>query len=218
MTFHDISVLLGPSTVHFPGIAPIAERRIYSRIEGGQPAESSAWCLDSHAGTHVDAPKHFVLGGTGIDELDLSIFVGSALVWNIRREAGAIEPSDLPTRAQLGGIRRVLLKTRNTAFADDHAFHSDYIALGIDGAHHLLDLGVQLIGIDYLSIESFVSPDYPVHKAIFEAEAVPIEGLDLRSIAPGTYELIALPLRLDAGEASPVRAILCDAKRNPEWV
>lgn len=196
--------------VHFPGVAPVADRHLYSTIESGQPSEASSWWLDSHAGTHVDAPRHFLADGATIERLSPDIFFGPALVWDVTREVGAIEPPDLPDGDALRGVERLLLRTSNVRFSSDTAFHPEYVALSLAGALHLVGNGVRLVGIDYLSIEALSSPEYPVHKALFRGGSVPLEGLDLSLVPPGRYTLIAVPLKLQAGEASPVRALLID--------
>ena len=102
----------------------------------------------------------------------------------------------------------MLLKTRNSALWDRQSFERDYIALSLDGAKLLMERGVKLIGIDYLSIEAFGVEGHPVHRTLLGAGIVIIEGLDFRRVTPGVYELYCLPLRIAGGDGSPCRAIL----------
>jgi arylformamidase len=118
-----------------------------------------------------------------------------------------IEPAQL-AHLPLDGHTRLLLKTRNSALWDRRSFARDYVALSLAGARLLIERGVKLIGVDYLSIEAFGAEGHPVHKALLGAGVVILEGLDFRRVTPGVYELYCLPLRIAGGDGSPCRAVL----------
>jgi arylformamidase len=162
--------------------------------------------LDVHTGTHVDAPTHFLAAGTTVDALPLDRLVGAAIVADVPTE-GSVGPECLESLALPTNVRRVLLRTRNGELWTRPAFEPDYTALSGDGARWIVQRGIQLIGIDYLSIQRFGDPP-DAHRVLLEAGVVILEGIDLRRATPGEYELLCLPLRLSGAEAAPARAVL----------
>ncbi len=175
-------------------------------ISRGEPANVSSLKLGSHTGTHMDAPRHFIEGAKSIDTLPLDLLIGPALVLEVDADR-LVEPRHL-TDPRIASHTRVLLKTRNSSLWDRQSFAREYVALSLEGARHLIDRGVKLIGIDYLSIEAFGAEGHPVHKTLLGAGIVVLEGLDFRTVTPGVYELYCLPLRIAGGDGSPCRAIL----------
>jgi arylformamidase len=164
--------------------------------------------MGAHTGTHVDAPCHFILGGTGVDTLDLNVLVGPALV--VEALGAAVVTAEtlagLPIPA---GSERVLLRTRNSDLWARGAreFAEDFIGVSEDGARWLIEHGVRLVGVDYLSVAPF-GQSAPTHQALLHAGVVVVEGLDLSGIAPGVYHLVCLPLKIVDGDGAPARAIL----------
>jgi arylformamidase len=205
----DLTVPISPRMPVFPGDPAVAVDPL-DRIAKGDPADVSRYCLGSHTGTHVDPPRHFVPGAPAIDELPLAMLVGPARVVDLARVAGAIGAVDLEAVAISAGTERLLLKTRNSRLWSDpeHPFARDYVALAEDAARWLIDRGVRLVGIDYLSIERFDAPGHPVHHALLAAGVVVVEGLDLRFATPGDHHFICLPLKVTGGDGGPARAIL----------
>jgi arylformamidase len=170
----------------------------------------SALELGSHTGTHIDAPRHFFPQGSPVDAIPLDRLIGPALVLDFPSEVGAIGERELRAR-DLRGARRVLCRTRNSAEWKHHRFTPEYVYLAPDGAEFLVRQGVELVGIDYLSIERFNSEDYPVHRMLLERNVVIVEGLDLSEVSEGDYRLICLPLRLAGLDGAPARAVLVGA-------
>ena len=205
MALIDISLPIREGMIVYEGDPDISVRPALS-LERGDPANVSTLRLGSHTGTHMDAPLHFIDGATGIDALALDTLIGPALVAETDAER-LIEPAHL-ARLPLERHTRVIFKTRNSSLWDRTSFVRDYVALSLDAAKLLIERGVKLIGIDYLSIEGFDSPGHPVHKLLLGAGMVILEGLDLRRVTPGPYELYCLPLRIAGGDGSPCRAVL----------
>ncbi len=203
---YDISRPLYDGGLIYPGDPEIRIRSHHS-IARGDPADVSSLALGSHTGTHVDAPSHFVPGGETVDRIPLERLFGEALVLDVQGPIAAIGAAEL-ARHDLDGHRRVLLRTRNSAFATDRDFVPDYCALARDGAEHLLDRGVELVGIDYLSVEAFGSHDFPVHHLLLGSGVVIVEGLDLSAVPAGVYQFICMPLRLQGLDGAPARAVL----------
>jgi len=166
-----------------------------------------------HAGTHIDAPVHFIPGGASIEQLELDALCGPALVIQVP------EPRDV-TADDLAGapIRRgdrVLFKTANEPLWASGVFEPGFFALTRAAAEWLVERAVRLVGIDYLSVDRFDDADKPAHHILLAAGVVLVEGLDLSAVAPGRYELIALPLKITASDGSPARVLLRPMKQGP---
>jgi arylformamidase len=162
----------------------------------------STLCLSSHTGTHIDAPTHYLKAGDSIDTLPLDSLIGPCQVIDLSEHQGVIAKSAF-TKTPIQDPR-ILIKT---SFSGKERFAESYPSLGLDAADYLLSRGVRCIGIDSPSIESF-NCDGSVHRHLLENNCLIIELLDLSSIHAGTYDMIALPLRLTGLDGSPARVIL----------
>ena len=207
MTVVDISVPIRDAMTVYRGNPAV---RIKPAMTLGKDGVNlSEICLGSHTGTHVDAPRHFVRGGAGIDRIDLQRFIGPAFVADLRRVRGGIGAEDLERAGIPRRTARVLLRTSNSRlWHPARPFTTDFVYLGPDGADWLLERGVQLVGIDYLSIEGFHVEGAPTHKRLLGAGVPIVEGLDLYRVEPGRWNMIALPLRIENGDAGLTRAVL----------
>ena len=201
----DVSVPLAPGLPTYPG-NPAFELHPVKRIAEGASSNVSRLVMGSHSGTHVDAPKHFFDDGAGVDALPLPLLLGRTRVVEITRRGG-IGPDDL-AQAGLREDLRVLLKTSNSALWNGEEFRNDYTHLTEDGARYLVDQGVKVVGIDYLSVEQFKKPGAPAHRALLSQGIVIIEGLNLGEAEPGMYEMYCLPLRVAGADGAPARVIL----------
>ena len=211
MRIYDISVPIAPGeTPVYPGDPGIEISSSHS-IERGDPANVSALNFGAHTGTHVDAPAHFIEGAPKISSLPLDTLAGETRVVEIDRDAAAVEERHV-TDETIKGATRVLFKTRNSSFWDDPRgrFREDFAYISPDAARALVARGVRLVGIDYLSVEKFGSEDFETHLTLLSSGVVIVEGLDLRAVEPGVYELVCLPLKIDAGsgDGAPARAVL----------
>jgi arylformamidase len=204
--FYDITLPIAEGMLVYPD-DPDVRVRPYSRIADGEDANVTELAFGSHTGTHVDAARHFIDGAQAVDALPLERLIGPARVVQIPRDVRAIGAREL-REAGIDGERRVLLKTRNEVLLDRSDFQKDFAYLTGDGARYLLDAGVQLVGIDYLSVEAFDADEPVAHRALLEQEVIIVEGVDLRDVPPGRYELVCLPLRVTGIDGAPVRAVL----------
>jgi arylformamidase len=206
MKFIDVTVPIGPGTPIYAGDPPAVVESA-NRLAAGDSANVSKLAFGAHTGTHVDAPNHFIEGTRRVDSLELTKLIGPCRVVRVSDDVQTIEPEDI---GDIEGIERVLFKTKNSRFWDDSEFRSDFAHLSIAAAESLVALGVDLVGIDYLSIEKFRSGHHAVHKALLSKEIVILEGLDLRQVEAGDYELICLPLKYIGGEGdgAPARVVL----------
>ncbi len=203
---YDLSLPIADGGMVYPG-NPAIRITAQQAISAGAGANVSAIALGSHTGTHVDAPRHFIDDGVPIDEVPLDRFIGPALLIAFPDEVTAVGEEHLRAH-DLGGHTRVLLKTRNSALLTRREFAPDYTYLAPDGASYLVERGVQLVGIDYLSIEQFHSGHHRTHLTLLRRNVVIVEGLNLMVPAPGVYEFICLPLRLAGLDGAPARAVL----------
>jgi arylformamidase len=206
MKIFDITIGIGAGTPIYAGDPPAVVESA-KRIAAGDSANVSKLSFGAHTGTHVDAPNHFVEGTRRVDQLDLNKLIGPCRVVRVPDDIQTIEPENI---GDVEGFERVIFKTKNSGFWNDSEFHSDFAHLSPAAAETLVANGVKLVGIDYLSIEKFHSGDHAVHKTLLSKEIVILEGLDLRIIEPGDYELICLPLKYVGGEGdgAPARAVL----------
>jgi arylformamidase len=205
-TIYDVSLPIVNGGLVYPGnpditIAPQQE------ISKGASANVSLLTFGSHTGTHVDAQKHIIDGGLAIDAVPLDVLMGPAILIAIPDDVMAVGEKELRAH-DLTGQQRVLIRTRNSAFIRQRDFVRDYTYLAPDGATYLADLGVKLVGIDYLSIEQFHSGHHMTHRTLLGRNIVIVEGLDLSVPPAGTYDLRVLPLRLAGLDGAPARAVL----------
>jgi arylformamidase len=166
--------------------------------------------LGVHTGTHVDAPCHFLPGQQpGVDTLDLSILVGPALVVDVADEVSEITAEVVRSLNIPVGTERLLFKTRNRLLweIEPLIFREDFVAVEVSGARELVKMGIKLVGVDYLSVAPY-QDGVPTHQVLLQAGVIPVEGMDLRDVPAGVYQLVCLPMKLVGCDGAPVRAIL----------
>ncbi len=213
----DVSMEIAEDTPVYPGDPGVEIKPILS-IDKGDPANVSLYSFGSHTGTHVDAPRHFVNSGKSVDELDLGLLVGEALVVDMSATAKEITRRDLEAHPEIRGQQKVLFKTKNSTEERNLCaeFVEDYVALGPDAARYLVEIGVQTVGIDYLSVEPFQQEGHMTHRTLLENGLVPIEGLELAGIEPGLYLMACLPLKVHGGDGAPARTILIEIEEEEQ--
>ena len=205
---YDVTVTISDTTPIYKG-DPGVEIKSFKSIATGSSANVSQVSFGVHTATHVDAPNHFIDGARRVHQLDPQKLVGPCRVILVPDDVIGIEPEHV---GDLSGVERVLFKTKNSGFwaTPEDGFRSDFSYLTPATAKLLVDNGIVLVGIDYLSIEKSGSPGHPVHITLLEKETVILEGVDLREVSPGDYELICMPLKYDGatGDGSPARTFL----------
>jgi arylformamidase len=192
----DVSVPIREGMVTYPG-DPDVRLELAASIADGSPVNLTRIDFGLHSGTHVDAPVHFIDGADGVDSLRLDVLVGPCEVVEVpdlTRDAVARAPE---------GLERVLFKTPNSELWASDEFAADFALLDGEAARLLVERGVRLVGVDYLTVG-----DEEAHLVLLGAGVVPVEGLDLRDVEPGPYELVCLPLRVIGADGAPARAIL----------
>jgi arylformamidase len=203
---YDISVPIRTGGLVYPG-NPEIEVTLQQAVARGAGANVSFIRFGSHTGTHADAARHFFDDGQTVDKIPLERLIGPALLLRFPDNVKAIGVEELKQH-DLSGSTRVLLRTRNSAFLSQQQFVKDYTYLAPDGAQYLVDKGIELVGIDYLSIEQFHSGKHLTHRTLLDKSVVILEGLDLSVPEPGVYQLICLPLRIEGCDGAPARAVL----------
>lgn len=204
---YDISLPLSAELPVWPGSQPFKLVAVHRLADGGHCNEST-YSANIHTGTHIDVPWHFLNEGDKTDLLDLSVMVGPAQVVCLpgikKITAQVLESLNLAENTA-----RLLLRTDNSLLWANHVgeFTAGFVALSLDAAEWIAKTGIGLVGIDYLSIQSFGESNR-THEALLEARIVILEGLNLHDVDQGEYELICLPLRISGAEGAPARAVL----------
>jgi len=207
MKIYDITPPISPHLVVWEGDAPVALTRV-SHLAQGDMFNLTVMSMSAHTGAHVDAPGHFLADGAGAESLDLHILVGPALVVDVRGQAqitaAVLESLHLPR-----DLRRLIFLTDNSRrrLLADRDFHGDYVGLSADAALWLVEHGLRLVGIDYLSIAAYDQLRNP-HHILLQAGVIIVEGLLLHDVPPAAYELYCLPLPLVGSDGAPARVIL----------
>jgi arylformamidase len=203
MNLIDISRRLGQNIPTWPGDTLFSFQVSWSKEESGS-VNVGKLEMSTHTGTHVDAPFHFDDKGKRIYDLDLNIYVGKALVVDMLNK-DSVGASDFHG-IDLCGVERILLRTNS--WSDPSQFPETITYLRPDLGAFLAEHGVRLIGVDVPSVDPIDSKELAAHHSLNEHGVHILESIDLSDVKPGLYELIALPLPLEEGDGSPVRAVL----------
>ena len=202
----DITLPLTPSTPTYEGEPPLRVEREQALVRG-DAFNVSVFSGPAHAGTHVDAPVHVEDGAAAMESLPLDALIGPAAVLDATALTSHIGADALRALRLPAGVARVLFKTRNSALYDRPGFQRDFIGLLPDAAHMLVEAGVRLVAMDYISVAPADDP-IPTHRELLLNGVVILEGVDLRRLEPGEYDLVCLPLLLVGSDGSPARSLL----------
>ncbi|MBA4115497.1 MAG: cyclase family protein [Rubrobacter sp.] len=205
----DITQTVTPKIVKWPDEASPPSQEFVSHTGKGDPATVSDWKMSSHTGTHMDARMHFIPDGWTMEKLDLRRSVGQCRVVDLTHVEGHVRRADLEA-AEVAGQARLLLKTRNSELGlmQKEEFDESYAAISEEAAEYLVEIGVETVGVDYLSVEPFEDGEFHTHHTLLGADVLILEGLVLTDVEPGDYLLACLPLKLEGSDGSPARAIL----------
>ncbi len=202
----DISVPIYSGMAHWPDNPAVRIERMQD-MKRGDAANVSKIEMGAHTGTHMDAPRHFLADGGGIDEMPLDATIGPARVIRIEHPE-AILPAELEGHNLQAG-ERVLFRTQNSERCwNTDQFIEDFVYVSAAAAQFLVDRQVRTVGVDYLSVGGYVYDGVETHQILLGAGLWVIEGLNLAAVEPGSYELICLPLRIVGADGAPARAVL----------
>jgi arylformamidase len=205
---YDISVTLTNDFPVWPGDPEVMLEKV-SAIEEGADANVSHLSMSVHAGTHLDAPYHFIPDGKTIEALPLEVLIGPAQVIQLPEAVKLISRDVIREAGIQAGIERVLFKTGNNRYwiHPTPQFQRDFTAMDEDGANAVVEMGIKLVGIDYMSIAPF-DQSIPTHKVLLGNGVVVLETCNLSQVEPGLYTLAALPIKLGGSDGAPARAVL----------
>lgn len=200
----DVSAPLDASLPCWPGSQPVHFEENLS-IRSGDPVDVRTMTLGLHTGTHIDAPSHFLEGGATVDQVPLAKMIGPCVVADLRGHrsisAALLAAQNLPATA----TRLLCLTDNSDGWAPE--FDADFVGLSLDGAEWLAANGYDLVGNDYLSVQPHGGDD-EIHRVLLRQEIVLLEGLMLKHVEPGPYELLCLPMKLVGVEGAPARVLL----------
>lgn len=210
MKIYDISLTVTSLLPTWPGDPKVVLERV-EKIEDGANANVSRLSAGVHTGTHVDAPYHFLPGGSTVETLPLDVLIGAAQVIDLGEKVDLITADVLKGAGLIHGVHRVLFKTRNSQFwaRGEADFQTGFVGISADGAEYLAAQEIKLVGVDYLSVAPY-HQSRPTHQILLNAKTVIIEGLDLSQVKAGVYQLICLPLKLGGSDGAPARTILIE--------
>lgn len=208
MTIIDITLGISPDLPVWPGGPGIVLEQVES-MDRGAHANVTRLAMSAHTGTHVDAPHHFLNDHRTVEHLPLDILTGKCFVLDLSGNDGHCDSRDFQTADIPVGTVRLLIKTRNSArwHAGEKDFFPGFLGVTEDGAQWLVEKGIKLVGIDYLSIAPF-KQSVPTHTVLLMAGIIALEGINLSSVEQGEYDLYCLPLKLIGSDGAPARAIL----------
>ena len=206
MDWLDISAPIDPTMPTFEGDPPVHLELVKS-LARGDVCNLTRIDMGAHTGTHIDAPVHFIEGGRASDAIPLTAVIGPAWVVDAREQRRSITADDIGRFPIPASETRLLFRTPNSELWDHRGFQTGFVGFDGGGAEALVDRHPVLVGIDYLSIAPFGHPA-PAHRALLGAGVVVLEGLDLRRVEPGPYELVCLPIRVVGSDGAPARAVL----------
>jgi arylformamidase len=205
MKLIDVSVPLDANLPTYPGNTPYTLEAI-KRLAKGDSSNVSTLHMSAHCGTHVDAPRHFFDEGPGVEGLPLDLLCGRARVIELTTRKG-ITAADL-AKSDLSEDVRVLIKTHNSRLWGSPDFQTDFIGVTESAAKYLVEHGIKVVGVDYLSVEPFKTPGHPAHHVLLGGGTIVIEGLNLRDVETGIYEMLCLPLPVIGSDGAPARVVL----------
>jgi arylformamidase len=208
MKIWDISVGISKDLPIWPGDPKAIVERVH-KIEDGANANVSRLDMGCHTGTHVDAPFHFLPGAKTIESLTLDVLIGDVQVIHIPDDFSIITNDLVFSCGIKPGTKRVLFKTFSSTFWAKYGsqFRTEFVGIDKSGADALVELGIKLVGIDYLSVSPF-KLSRPTHESFLKASVILLEGLDLSQVESGDYYLVCLPIKIVGADGAPARAIL----------
>jgi arylformamidase len=208
MRIFDISLTISPELPVWPGDPPVELEQVESMDQGAH-ANVSRLSAGVHTGTHIDAPHHFLNDGRTVEQLPLDVLTGPCYVTQLPDGVEAITAEALDGTSLPDDSKRILFGTSNSRLwsRGETEFQEDFVAVTEDGAEWLVERGIQLVGVDYLSVAPY-GDSVPTHTVLLQAGVVVVEGLDLSAVPRGFYDLYCLPLKLLGADGAPARAIL----------
>lgn len=205
--FYDLTLEIHNDSTIFPG-DPKVNLTAFQSIKHGDVCNITNLNLGSHTGTHIDAPKHFYDEGKTIDLIPFTSLIGKVKLFDLSYvNNNKICREDLD-KLDIEENDIVFIKTTNSQLYNELKFSKEYVYLDSSAAKYLAKKKIATLGFDYFSVEKYDADISEVHYILLKENVVIIEGLDLRAVTEGYYDVYALPLRLKNIDGSPVRVII----------
>lgn len=204
MKLIDITRPIFTGMTVWPGDEDVIIERT-SLISEGSAANISRLHAGVHAGTHIDAPLHFLDNGDSVDKIDINLFAGRVKIIDTQ-ESKSIRYEHVKSVNKEAGA--VFFKTSSSMRTLEEPFDTAFAGLEYEAADHLVDKGIKVIGTDALSIERYGNKGNEVHKLLLGNGVLIIEGLLLKDISPGIYNYICLPMLIMGSDGAPARVVL----------
>ena len=204
MKIYDVTIPISPSMHVYPGDPAVSVEKTL-QISKGDVANVTHLSFGTHTGTHVDAPHHFIDGAMTVDEIPLNLLIGRA---RVLEATAAVITAEVLREFDFTADARVLFKTRNSYLWREPSFAKEFVYLTKDAAEHLVENGIKVVGIDYLSVEKFNFKKPEAHRTLLGNGTIIIEGLNLADVDAGDYEMICLPIKIAGGDGAPARVVL----------
>ncbi|MFH1115116.1 MAG: cyclase family protein [Pseudomonadota bacterium] len=205
MPLFDATLPIRQGMITFPGDPPFVTEPFFQRCKG-DAFNLARISMGTHQGTHIDTPAHYLEGGATVDLIPLDHLVGPGIVLDMTGRK-QVDRGNLENSA-LGDHVRVLLKTDNSPRLLESTFHEDYVHLTEDAAAYLVERGILMVGIDYLSIERYENPGAPVHMTLLKAGVLIVEGVYLLNVPAGPCEIFCLPLKIHGADGAPAGVLI----------
>ena len=208
MTIYDITLTISPNMPVWPG-DPAVKLTLVASMDQGESVNISHLSFGLHTGTHVDAPHHFLNNHQTVESLSLDVLTGPCYVLHLDDEIATVSADVLEAAALPLGVTRVLFRTRNTHIWTNNItrFQTEFVAVTFDGAEWLVQRGIKLVGVDYLSVAPY-NASHPTHETLLKAGVIILEGVNLSDVPQGFYDLYCLPLKVAGSDGAPARTIL----------
>ncbi len=208
MTIYDITLTISPDLPVWPGDPAVVLEQV-AAMENGAECNLTRLAMSVHTGTHIDAPHHFLNDHRTVELLPLEILTGSCYVLQLPDDVDEITAETLARTPIPAGVERLLFGTRNSRWWAQQVtqFQTDFVAVSEDGAQWLVERGIKLIGVDYLSVAPY-HQSVATHRVLLAAGVIVLEGINLSQVPRGFYDLYCLPLKLSGSDGAPARAIL----------
>lgn len=208
MTIYDVSLTISPNLPTWPGDPGVELEQVES-MDKGAGYNLTRISTSVHVGTHIDAPRHFIKDGSTVEHLPLEVLTGPCYVVQLPDGVEAITAEVLERTEVTSEMKRILFGTRNSHLwaRGETQFQTDFVGITEDGAEWLVERGVQLVGVDYLSVAPYADVIAP-HITLLGRGVIVVEGLNLSRVMRGFYDLYCLPLKIENCEGAPARVIL----------
>ncbi|OJY47865.1 MAG: hypothetical protein BGO90_02990 [Legionella sp. 40-6] len=204
--YYDLTAPITPDTVVYPG-DPKFSTEVIATLENGEQFHLCHMHLGNHTGTHIDFPAHVVKGGKSSRDFPINDLIGSGLIIEVPATEKSITRAFIESQCSIAKKDFIFFKTSNSKLSKQAAFTDKYVYIEPEAAAELIRKGVKIVGIDYISVDSYDAEDLPVHRMLLSNDVLIVEGLELNGVPVGRYNIYIMPNNIPDMDALPVRVI-----------